>query len=151
MINIAVWYMPFILNAFQIHRRFMCNHFGMMRTRLSEWWEHAFRNDENTPFGMKSIIICKWWNDRHLRKSLRFITDLSVHFQMIAWPSFRNDRGTFLYDNPASSFRKQGGFTSYHHGENFIFYIIKKEGVQAEKKVIFKWKIIAWIFWNKVI
>ena len=70
---------------------------------------------------------------------------------MIEWPSFRNDRGTFSYDNPASSFRKQGGFTSYHHGENFIFFIIKKEGVQAEKQVIFKRKIIALIFWNKII
>lgn len=35
-------------------------------------------------------------------------------------------------------FGSRGGFTSYHHGKNFIFFIIKKEGVQAEKQVIFK-------------
>ena len=41
--------------------------------------------------------------------------------------------GTFDYDCPAPSFRKQGGFTSYHNGTNIIFFVIKKRYFQAQK------------------
>lgn len=84
-------------------------------------------------------------DDRHLKKSFRFIFDLSkiygVHFLMIAnprfvmrgEPSFRNDAVYFDMTSPAFSFRKQGGFTSCHNEREYHFFYHLKQKEKLPK------------------
>ena len=103
---------------------------------ISEWC--APRYDKSPPSGMIVILIWKWLNDRHLKKPCRFIidllADLSASFQYDRRPSFRYDgmaffsewRGAFRDDCPCSLISESGGFTSYHHENNYHFSRHKK-------------------------
>ena len=105
-------------------------------------WEYfavrTFRNDYH-------ILISKWWVWPSFEKAIqihfRFMTDLSVHFQMTVRPSFRNERGHFYMTIPAPSFRKQGGFTSCHIGKDYHLFYHWKRGIKwgiQKRKIILK-------------
>ena len=86
-------------------------------------------------FEMKVMIIIL----KGIQIYFWFITDLSVHFQMIGvtvfliwWggSSFRNDWVSFQDDYPCSLISEAGGFTSYHNEKDTHFFY----HIQGSKK-----------------
>lgn len=108
---------------------------------LADLSEKSFRNESRT-------VIFKWGEWPSFWKAFRFILvyflDLrrifsewqGLLFNMIEGALFGMIRGSLRYDLsslwlPAPSFRKRGGFTSYHNGRNLIFLSFEREDFQA--------------------